>query len=105
LQRTIPRRQPDSQLATQSKPGRAGNRFLFFDAQEQVTAAKYHSDSILHTYSIINRGAPLSKLRGSRRHEAQPEENMKPPYVGCHGFDLGSGDCANPTAASRMAQG
>jgi hypothetical protein len=31
-----------------------------------------------------------SKLRGSRGNEAQTQENLEPPYVGCHGFDTGS---------------
>jgi hypothetical protein len=30
-----------------------------------------------------------SKLRGSRGNEAQTEENMEPPYVGCHRFEPG----------------
>src|ERR1017187_7876883 len=31
---------------------------------------------------------PLSKLRGSRGDEAQTEENMEPPHVGCYSFDV-----------------
>jgi hypothetical protein len=32
----------------------------------------------------------LSKLRSSRGDEAQTEENMEPPYVGCYSFETGS---------------
>ena len=30
-----------------------------------------------------------SKLRSSRGNEAQTEENMEPPHVGCYGFEIG----------------
>jgi light-regulated signal transduction histidine kinase (bacteriophytochrome) len=32
----------------------------------------------------------LSKLRSSRGNEAQTEENMEPPHIGCYGFEIGS---------------
>jgi len=55
LQRTIPAGSPTRNWQHKASQEEPETDFIL-DAQEQVTAAKYHSDSILHTYSIINRG-------------------------------------------------
>jgi hypothetical protein len=39
---------------------------------------------------INNNWELLSKPRSSRGNEAQTEENMEPPHVGCYGFEIGS---------------
>ncbi|MBI5385886.1 MAG: methylated-DNA--[protein]-cysteine S-methyltransferase [Verrucomicrobia bacterium] len=53
--------------------------------------------------SFVESEQAISKLRSSRREEAQTSKEMEPPHVGCYGFAGGSEDGEGEMAALREA--